>query len=1457
MIAVSHPHYYESNTCWRPPPVLPYAEQLTLLEPDGSLPTLGMVPRHLGAGSQGICFLARQAGIVEPVVIKWLWPASQGPQPQPLLEEFLREAGLSELPSHPHVNRTYALLKPQPESGSAAALPPAIVMGRFDQTLHDLLSTLTAPLSFTTAMSIVRQIASGLQYLHALNLVHRDLVPDNIAITVRNSGQPSVPYGEIVAALADLSSLAVDSHPTRLMVMPGEAAYIAPERNGGPPRKRWDIYSFGALIRRLDDACHGQLKPLNELAAACLSAPATRLTINEICQRLEAIEDRTRTGASLPFINKKRQTDTYLVESLQSGLVLGVPSPQELTTERLTYLADNYERGLFQDVVGQTREFVAKSGISERRRLLALTYRAAAFYRLNQAKDALTAMQEAFVLDGGTAAGTANLILCLVAVRQLHTAKDCILEALQKWPEDPRLILIAGLVHAECAERNDALLYLTRACQMQPDSTAAWHVQARLFARCNELARAIACLEQALRRAPRQPAYLNQMGVLLLRQAGSLNGEPEAKLLERAVNYFQAAVDQSQQEVDPDYPDYAFNLAVANMICGRPLRAIEILRYACNEKGFDKRARACLGECYLMTGQWDLAASTQQAALRAGEDDPVVKNNLSVALLAQGKTKQAITTLKQIWDCDVLAGLTGINLGLGLLQLGNAAAALEALSHAEAVGISSWQLHYLKSQALARTRGHADAIAHAEIAASKAAHELLVHQWLLQLYNEQLVSGVNEFLNSLEAALPPLQDDPRIRCQFLGRIRQVIGAYSKVVSDLMLVGTPSPQLLNDVQQQQAAVSEFWRRKCFLESTLRSAQSDTTFGTKAAVETWAAQARSALLGSPAAVPFESLRDELPARQLTSPADETLLVPNETVVSAPLEANEANLDALIFAHENNTSAFKGVRLRLLAAHANLARGFSELRGLAQCDVSHYEHQIRAALHVLMTCDGRALLADDVGLGKTVEAGIVLKEYLVRGEAATCLIIAPSPLVEQWVLEMRNKFALEFVSFSPRWNNERWKREKLVIASVSQLKRPEYRSLVDGKFWDMLIVDEAHHARQPGTRTWHLVNRLAARFRLLLTATPVQNSVRDLHALINLTKPGLLGTYRSFHERFVEIGDAGNRTLKESKLPQLRRLLGSSMVRTRRDQTCIELPKRRLHRRSIALSHKEARLYEDISAYIRRALQSWTNIISDLPLFLVQRELCSCPATAAGTIDKIAAWNNLSATNQSELRHFAQRCRELQEWTKYDALESLVAGRGGEKTIVFTEFVKTAELIASNLNAAGYCTVLATGSEGDITGLLDRFRDHADVLVTTRVGGEGHNLQCAWNVVNFDFPWNPMRIEQRIGRVHRLEQTKPVNIFNMVTANTVEAYVVEVLEKKLRMFEQVVGETLSILGVSADKQSLDAAIQAILRDGNLDAGFARLHEQIDAAWETRTKTSLLIDRLCVHLEPVPETM
>lgn len=456
--------------------------------------------------------------------------------------------------------------------------------------------------------------------------------------------------------------------------------------------------------------------------------------------------------------------------------------------------------------------------------------------------------------------------------------------------------------------------------------------------------------------------------------------------------------------------------------------------------------------------------------------------------------------------------------------------------------------------------------------------------------------------------------------------------------------------------------------------------------------------------------------------------------------------------------------------------------------------HRYQVESALKVANLLEGRAILADEVGLGKTIEAGLIIAELKVRKVIERVLILVPAGLKSQWVQEMADKFGWQAMGSA---RDQGW----LWVLSIDTAKRDPLFSQLQYVQWDMVIVDEAHHLKNTRTLNYQLVAGLRATHMLLLTATPMENQLTELYSLVNLVKPGLFGPYLRFYRQFI----LDKRTPKNAR--QLRDILSRVMVRNQRHQVGFDFQPRAVTLWPINLSEPERTLYNSLTQALRQEYRNRLGAnVTILPLITMQRELCSSPHALAPTLLS----QDWLGSRKDDLIRLAE---SIDMTSKVQAVLDLIRTLSGQ-VLIFTEYRRTQMLLVRQLQTQG---IEAAAFHGGLRPqerdrLVEWFRSGDRVLVSTEAGGQGINLQFCHQLVNFDLPWNPMRIEQRIGRVHRLGQEHPVEIYNLFAMDTVEEDILRLLHEKIDLFRQVIGELDVILRHIERRGSLESRLMDI---------------------------------------------
>ncbi len=617
----------------------------------------------------------------------------------------------------------------------------------------------------------------------------------------------------------------------------------------------------------------------------------------------------------------------------------------------------------------------------------------------------------------------------------------------------------------------------------------------------------------------------------------------------------------------------------------------------------------------------------------------------------------------------------------------------------------------------------------------------------------------------------------------------------------------------------------------------------------------------------------------------------------------------------------------------------------RALFDACVDLNPHQIEAALFALRSPISKGvLLADEVGLGKTIEAGLVLCQYWAE-RRRSLLVIIPASLRKQWAMELSEKFNLPSIVLDAKIYTDQktngtpnpFRDDKIIICSMhyAASKSEEIREIP----WDLVLIDEAHKLRnayRQSNRIGQAIRwAIADRKKILLTGTPLQNSLLELYGLSTIIDDRLFGDPASFRSRYLNYG---------GDLSGLRDRLKNFCWRTLRSQVVefVRYTERRLITRPFKPNEQEQKLYEAISSYLQRqgtyALPSGQK---HLLILLVRKVLASSPYAVAGTLgilrDRLIRLRQEAIKNSNDadlllteegtegdllaelfqdeedglveldiapeippiletnptidLQKLEAEIKELNDYIRWariigvdtktkgllKALEigfaQMAAMGAAKKAVIFTESRRTQAWLKEFLEGNGYYGEVVTFNgtnqddvsgqiykdwllenrdSGRVTGskqidlraaIIDRFKSQANILVATEAGAEGINLQFSSLIINFDLPWNPQRIEQRIGRCHRYGQKHDVVVINFLNErNEADRRVYELLEQKFNLFTGVFGASDDVLGsiesgVGFERRVLEI-YQKCRTEQEIKDAFERLQAQLDDQIQTKMR-------------------
>ena len=508
-------------------------------------------------------------------------------------------------------------------------------------------------------------------------------------------------------------------------------------------------------------------------------------------------------------------------------------------------------------------------------------------------------------------------------------------------------------------------------------------------------------------------------------------------------------------------------------------------------------------------------------------------------------------------------------------------------------------------------------------------------------------------------------------------------------------------------------------------------------------------------------------------------------------------------------------EGVRVQLKGLPQR-EPGLQILRIRGSVNVTLYPFQRKAVQFILMN-DGRACLFDEMGLGKTISATSALLELVKLRKANRALIVAPNAVVDQWREELVEKFNLKpIIVSSKRSFRERalLYREPLVVVNYELLRTDA--DLIMQRGYDTLILDEVTRVKNLDTQTSEAVKKLIVRNVIALTGTPLENHLGELYNIVNIVKPGFFGRYHEdFLSRFtLKVSGQGWQSsrpiLNPETLPLLRKELGSVSIRRTKAQVLRQLPTLTMQYVYTEPARNQRTIYEILEQSLSETvLEEYAFSASEqegpnpftsnrLRLYTLLREACADISMIAGYLRRKQRENSRDAQLLRQSPVFRRLLRVVErlepENAKLVELKELVEdlSEQSHKLVIFSQFVPVVNLIQEELEGKGIPTLVYHGqlSRDDRIVNLRNFTEQTEykVLASTDAGQFGLNLQAADVVVNYDLPWNPARLLQRIARLHRIGQTNKVLAVNFVVKGTIEEHVRDVLERKRVLFRQV---------------------------------------------------------------------
>ncbi len=526
--------------------------------------------------------------------------------------------------------------------------------------------------------------------------------------------------------------------------------------------------------------------------------------------------------------------------------------------------------------------------------------------------------------------------------------------------------------------------------------------------------------------------------------------------------------------------------------------------------------------------------------------------------------------------------------------------------------------------------------------------------------------------------------------------------------------------------------------------------------------------------------------------------------------------------------------------LAFDAIKAGLISDIEQLFITEYSHqnykkYPHQISAAETILRKMQGRGILADEVGLGKTIEAGLVLKELYHQELIKKVLIIVPASLAAQWQYQMFDIFELRFINASWQKSVEKddiwdffnssfkgFTEHDLVISSYERASKAEEE--IKKVKWDLIIADEAHRLRNRAY-TYQLLKGLIPSYLLLLTATPIHNKLEDFYNLAELVRPNFFGTLPNFKKDFY--ADASGRKLKNKD--NFIAIRNDIMVRQRAVEINLPLPEREVKSLIADASKEEIQFHGAVEEYIReRQRLIREHAVSEQQRWAEQFELMhlgmranSSPEAIETTLDrKLEKAAILGSEVEKQFRGLLHLAKQIKRPSKTEELLNILKYHmPHDKVLLYTIYEDTQKYLANVLSNNGFKDFLPFGgfmNSKERVATIKSFNTDPKVkiLLSTDAGSEGLNLQHSAHVlVNFDLPWNPMRMEQRIGRLHRIGQEHRVLVYNLAVRGSIDEKIVKRLYEKIGLTKHAIGEIEPVITELEDRLEIEKEILELI--------------------------------------------
>jgi superfamily II DNA or RNA helicase len=834
------------------------------------------------------------------------------------------------------------------------------------------------------------------------------------------------------------------------------------------------------------------------------------------------------------------------------------------------------------------------------------------------------------------------------------------------------------------------------------------------------------------------------------------------------------------------------------------------------------------GHCWLLASRYQEAIESYR---KTPEEllDWIQKSDLAAALLLSGQTESALASIATILNQDLAPWQALFNAAIVLHLSGHSETAARALEDARArAGKSGWRVELLLGMVY-RTLGDSD---REENAFRQAMYQRgVLDAQICQAFGRafqantesRLRRRISEFRRDFRRfhaktdAVDRLEADLGAAVEaYFNWLAQFVEAGGRSSGLLAEALQQSFELLNSLNKKLTRLEEIkrgkdrWPADFFIESVSTTASGRDPLK---------ANNREAVMPPADAVltmDWQAMQSRASSKLQVLPIQTSLVLQDPILLEGLGQIQSTAADT--YAHRLSIIAriFEVQTSAMLRCYDSLSNRSGKVT------VLHKAYQERTIQRVFSRMQGRAILADDVGLGKTVEAGLCLIEYRLRRLVRRCLILVPTiDLARQWQHELEDKLGHHPpFSWTVGRSNPGKRQDIMSVDTWIATYQVAIRHQADylRVEWDMVIADEAHHLANRSSETYKFVKQLRSPHLLLLTATPIQHSVNDLFSLITIIRPGLFSSLRAYRTFFSDDALAD-----QAQRGAVARLLSQVMIRNTllavADQA---FTGRRVFKNiPVKLGKSELSFYENVTNMVLALGKAVRRGRLPMEYYSIAKMASSSARATFVAIDRMAREANRSNREVRLIRDWyeelAPLLADIVTPAKALVVKNILREISSRKALIFVEFRETALQLEEKL---GIPAIHGKISQAKREAIIKDFENNNSVraLVATRGFAEGLNLAFCSVLINYDLPWNPMRIEQRIGRIQRIGQHHPeVLIYSLAASGTIEEEIRDALMRKVDLFQRVLGEIGLDLASITDGRIITARLRAILKEAS----------------------------------------